>query len=124
VEEYLRLHGAVGCGRLDENTAAVGLAKALFSVCLLHQDEVIGCDRVIGDGGLYFYLQDSIVLPAFQGKGLGKRMMRAIMASSEAHAHPGTFIGLVAAKGVEDFYTQFGFSVRPPERPGMVRIME
>jgi hypothetical protein len=42
VEEYLRLREAVDWGRLDENTAAVGLVKALFSVCLLHQDEVIG----------------------------------------------------------------------------------
>jgi len=116
------LREAVGWGRLDENTAAVGLANALFSVCLLHQDEVIGWGRVIGDAGIYFYLQDIIVLPAFQGKGLGKRIMTAIMAYIEAHAHPGAFIGLMAAKGVEDFYTQFGFSVRLPERPGMFRI--
>ncbi len=122
VEEYLALREAVGWGRLDEQMTARGLARALFTVCLVHEGNVIGCGRVIGDGGLYYYLQDIIVLPAFQGKGLGKRLMKAIMAYLEEHAHPDAFVGLMAAKDVSDFYTQFGFTVRPPERPGMFRL--
>ncbi len=122
VEEYLALREAIGWGRLDEQMTARGLAHSLFTVCLLHEGNVIGCGRVIGDGGLYFYLQDIIVLPAFQGKGLGKRLMKAIMPYVEEHAHPGAFVGLMAAKDVSDFYTQFGFAVRPPERPGMFRL--
>ena len=122
VEEYLALREAVGWGRLDEQMTARGLTNALFTVCALHEGNVIGCGRVIGDGGLYFYLQDIIVLPAFQGKGLGKRLMKAIVAYLEEHALPGAFVGLMAAKGVSNFYTQFGFTVRPPERPGMFRL--
>jgi GNAT superfamily N-acetyltransferase len=122
VEEYLALREAVGWGRLDEQVTAIGLASALFTVCVLHEGNVIGCGRVIGDGGLYFYLQDIIVFPAFQGKGLGKRLMKAILAYLEECVLPGAFVGLMAAKGVSDFYTQFGFAVRPPERPGMFRL--
>ncbi len=99
------------------------LANALFSVCLLL---VRPGHRLWQRGwkcGYLFYLQDIIVLPAFQGKGLGKRIMTAVMAYIEAYAHLGVFIGLIAAKGVEDFYTQFGFSVRPPQRSGMFRII-
>jgi hypothetical protein len=44
-----------------------GLTHALFTVCALYEGNVIGCGRVIGDGGLYFYLQDIMVLPAFLG---------------------------------------------------------
>jgi GNAT superfamily N-acetyltransferase len=124
VEDYLVLREAVGWGRLDEQMTARGLANALFTVCLLHNGKVIGCGRVIGDGGLYFYLQDIIVLPAFQGKGLGRRLMRAILAYLEEHALPGAFVGLMAAKDVSSFYTQFGFALRPPERPGMFRLQE
>jgi GNAT superfamily N-acetyltransferase len=124
VEDYLDLREAVGWGRLDEQMTARGLANALFTVCLLHNDKVIGCGRVIGDGGLYFYLQDIIVLPAFQGKGLGKRLMKAILVYLEEHARPEAFVGLMAAKDVSSFYTQFGFAVRPPERPGMFRLQE
>jgi GNAT superfamily N-acetyltransferase len=78
----------------------------------------------LNTGCLYFYLQDIIVLPAFQGKGLGKRLMNAILAYLEEHAHPGAFVGLMAAKDVSSFYTQFGFAVRPSERPGMFRLHE
>jgi GNAT superfamily N-acetyltransferase len=119
VEEYLALREAVGWGRLDEQMTARGLARALFTACLLHHGKVIGCVRIIGDGGLYFYLQDVIVLPAFQRQGLGKRLMKAILAYLEEHAVPGAFIGLMAATDASSFYTQFGFEVRPPERPGM-----
>lgn len=124
VEEYLALREAVGWGRLDERMTAQGLANALFTVCVLYEGDVIGCGRVIGDGGLYFYLQDIIILPRYQGNGLGKRLMGAIMAYVDAHALPGAFIGLMAAQGVSDFYTPFGFAVRPPERPGMFRLKE
>lgn len=124
VEEYLALREAVGWGRLDDEMAVCALANALFTVCVLHRGEVIGCARVIGDGGIYFYLQDIIVLPAFQRKGLGTRLMEAILAYLDAHARPGAFVGLMAAQGASTFYTSFGFAVRPPDRPGMFRPHE
>jgi GNAT superfamily N-acetyltransferase len=124
VEEYLALREAVGWERLNEQMTARALANALFSVCLLHNGKVIGCGRVIGDGGLHFYLQDIMVQPAYQGKGLGKRLMRAILAYLDEHALPGAFIGLMAANGKSSFYKQFGFAVRPPERPGMFLLRE
>jgi GNAT superfamily N-acetyltransferase len=124
VEEYLTLREAVGWGTTDIQMTARGLANALFSVCVEHEGNVVGCGRVIGDGGLYFYLQDIMVLPEFQGKGLGKRLMTFILDYLEEHATQGAFVGLMAASGVSDFYTQFGFAPRPPERPGMFRVEE
>src|SRR5947199_5443093 len=62
VEEYLALREAVGWERLDEQITARALANALFTVCILHNGKVIGCGRIIGDGGLYFYIQNIIVL--------------------------------------------------------------
>jgi hypothetical protein len=57
-----------------------------------------------------------------QQKGLGKRIMQPILTYLEEHARPGAFVGLMAASGVAEFYTQFGFAVGPPERPGMFRL--
>ena len=121
VEEYLALREGVGWMLFDREMTAQGLAHALFSVCILRQGRVIGCGRVVGDGGLYFYVQDIIILPTFQGEGLGKRLMQAIMVYLDKKAQPGAFIGLMAATGVSDFYTQFGFAVRPSDQPGMFR---
>jgi ribosomal protein S18 acetylase RimI-like enzyme len=122
VEEYQRLREAVGWESVDVEATEIGLRNALFSVCVMHKDKVIGCGRVVGDGGIYFYVQDIIVLPEFQGRGLGRRIMDAVMGHLGSHVHPNAFIGLMAAKGVSGFYEKYGFAERPPDRSGMFRV--
>lgn len=122
VEEYQRLRRAVGWGEMTKEGVATGLPAALYSVVVEHDDDVVGCGRVVGDGGLYFYVQDVIVLPGFQGRGLGGRIMGAVMGYLERTARPGAFVGLMAAEGVEAFYELHGFRRRPDDRPGMFRV--
>jgi ribosomal protein S18 acetylase RimI-like enzyme len=123
-EEYLRLRETVGWGDMDAEATGVGLSTSLFSVCVLFGDEVVGCGRVIGDGGIYFYIQDVIVSPELQGQGIGELIMNALMKYLKAHAHANAFIGLMAAKGRAGFYKRFGFSERPSGAPGMYMVME
>lgn len=121
VEEYQRLRCAVGWSEMSDEAVAAGLPHALYSVVVLHDGEVVGCGRVIGDGGLYFYLQDIALLPEHQGRGLGKRIMDAIIGYLERMAKPGAFIGLMAPQDVAPFYERYGFRVRPERQPGMFR---
>jgi len=74
IEEYQSLREIVGWGNTDAKATEIGLGNSLFSVCVIYKNEIIGCGRVVGDGGIYFYIQDIIVLPEFQRKGIGKRM--------------------------------------------------
>lgn len=74
--------------------------------------------RVIGDG-LYYYIQDLIVHPAHQSKGIGRKTMGMLMQYINSTAPKGSFIGLMAAKGLEKFYLEFGFQKRPDDAPGM-----
>lgn len=122
VEEYQRLRRAVGWGETTDEGIAAGLSNALYAVVLERGGEVIGCGRVVGDGGLYFYVQDVIVLPSFQGRGLGTRIMEGVMGYLERTARPGAFVGLMAAKDVESFYEPYGFRRRPDDQPGMFRV--
>ena len=122
--EYQKLREAVGWGNVDFEATEVGLHNPLFSVCVIYnyEDNVIGCGRVVGDGGIYFYIQDVIVLPEFQGKGIGKRIMASIMDYLKACAPPNAFVGLMAAKGVSKFYERYDFMERPADAPGMFKI--
>ena len=121
-QEFQRLHEAVGWSNVDLASTQLGLGNSLFSVCLMCRDRVVGCGRVVGDGGIYFYIQDVIVLPEYQGRGLGRRIMDAIMGYLATHAQPNAFVGLMAAVDVSGFYERYGFTERPADRPGMCRI--
>lgn len=119
VEEYLALRAAVGWGRRDPEMTARGLANALYTVCLAYQGEIIACGRITGDGGLYYELHDIIVVPAHQGRGVGTRLVLALLAYLRANAGPDAFVSLMAAKGASAFYRRFGFAERPADQPGM-----
>jgi predicted N-acetyltransferase YhbS len=121
VEEYQRLRHAVGWSEMTDEAVAVGLPNALYSVVLELDGEAVGCARIVGDGGLYFYLQDVIVLPELQGRGQGARLMDALMAYLERSATPSAFVGLMAAVGAEPFYERYGFRRRSDQQPGMFR---
>ena len=126
LEEYQRLCRAVGWeeGDIDPKRIEIGLRNSLFSVCAILENKIIGCGRIIGDGGIYFYIQDIIVLPEFQRKGIGGRIMDAIMEYLRAQAPDGAFIGLMAAKGVSKFYERYGFQKRPSDAPGMFHVLQ
>ncbi|MCR5501527.1 MAG: GNAT family N-acetyltransferase [Lachnospiraceae bacterium] len=34
------------------------------------KDEVVGMGRLVGDGVMYWYLQEIVVLPEYQGRGI------------------------------------------------------
>ena len=121
LEEYQRLCRAVGWeeGDIEPKRIEIALRNSLFSVCVILENKVIGCGRIIGDGGIYFYIQDIIVSPEYQRKGIGGRIMDAIMKYLTAHAPDGAFIGLMEAKGVSKFYERYGFQKRPSDAPGM-----
>ncbi len=94
------------------------IGNSLFWVCLYSEETLIGCGRLIGDGAMYFYLQDVIVHPAFQELGLGARIMESINGYIAEHCPAGSTAGLLAAKGKEGFYAKYGFTERDGEPLG------
>jgi ribosomal protein S18 acetylase RimI-like enzyme len=124
VIEYTRLRNLVGWWEVDENATGKALENSLFSVVAIEYGDVIGLGRIVGDGGLYFYIQDLIVHPEFQAKSLGKILMKELMIYITAKAKSGAFVGLMAAKGLEKYYEQFGFKARDKDAPGMYLIIK
>jgi len=124
VSEYKKLRELVGWLEPDENATVIALKNSLFSAVAVEHDVVIGCGRVIGDGGLYFYIQDLIIHPEYQNKSVGKSLMKELMGFIKANAKSGAFVGLMSAKGLEKYYEPFGFKTRDKDAPGMCQIIK
>jgi len=123
VEEYQELRKTTGWNLIEDEIVKIALENNLFSVCVFDGDKLIGMGRVIGDGAIYFYIQDIIVLPEYQGKGVGKLIMNNIELFLNKAANNNSFIGLMAAKDVKEFYNKFGYNERPENRPGMYKTI-
>ena len=116
---YALLRKAVGWDNLDMALIKAGLSNSLYAISAISGEEIIGCGRVVGYGYIYLYIQDLIVLPEWQGEGIGKRLMQKLMEYIGNVAQQNTFVGLMAAEGISGFYEKFGFKERASGKPGM-----
>ena len=122
IATYQLLRVAAGLSAKSTEAAAKGLPNSLFAVQVLLGDEVVGMGRIIGDGGCFFQVVDIAVLPAHQGKGLGKRIMREIMQFIETDVPPSAYVSLIADGQAQDQYAQFGFKHTAPASVGMALV--
>lgn len=124
VDEYQSLRKTTGWDMLDDKVVKRALENDLFSVCVYDNKAPVGMGRVIGDGAIYFYIQDIIVAPEYKGKGIGKLIMEHVEQYINKTANNNSFIGLMAAVGVKEFYYKFGYKERPDNRPGMYKTIK
>ena len=111
IEDYNRLRYTVGWQMIDPPRVQEALSSSLYSVCAVVGGMVIGCGRVIGDGGIYFYIQDVLVEPRFQLQGVGHGIVQRLMAFLDNHAPEGSgaFMGLMTSTSLLEFYGHYGF---------------
>lgn len=122
VEEYQALRGTTGWNILEDEVVEKALQNDLCSVCVMAKNKIVGMGRIIGDGAIYFYVQDIVVAPAYQKKGIGKLIMQHLESFLSKNANRHSFIGLMAAEGVKEFYYQFGYRERLTSSPGMFKV--
>lgn len=116
----LRLEG--GMSGKSHEAATVGLKNSLFAVCIYDNENLIGMGRVIGDGGAFFQIVDIVVKPSYQGRGLGKRVMKEIMNYLDKNTYPGSYVSLIADDPANKLYEQFGFEYTYPKSHGMHKM--
>ena len=110
-EDFIRLRLEAGFMETPMEQAEKALANGLFTASALCGDKIVGMGRLIGDGAMYWYIQDVAVMPEYQGRGIGKAIVTRLISYAEANSLPGSkaSIGLIAAKGKEPFYEKMGF---------------
>jgi len=121
VDEYSRLIAAVGWKPREAAAISSALAGSLFSTCAEIDAVLVGMGRVIGDGGLHYYLTDIVVDPAHQRSGIGSRIVQSLNAFLESIPFKNTWVGVFAVEGTVDFYTRHGYAAQRPSGPAMCR---
>ena len=116
---YCHLRSVSGLSPKTAEAAARGLPNSLFAVQVLQGDEIVGMGRIIGDGGCFYQVVDIAVLPAHQGRGLGKLIMREIMRYIDEQVPPSAYVSLIADGQAQQLYAQFGFTHTAPKSVGM-----
>lgn len=115
VDQFMALFRAVGWeAPLPEQVeTALKNSAATFTAC--DGEQAVGMVRLLGDGGMSWYLKDFAVLPSMQGKGVGRMLMESVEQFIEKNLKDGWAVSLelISAAGKEPFYEKFGFEIRP-----------
>ncbi|MHC5905174.1 GNAT family N-acetyltransferase [Streptomyces sp. S6] len=110
VETFRRLRTDAGLSDKAPEAVALALPNTWYGVVLHHEDDPIGMGRIIGDGGTAFQIVDICVHPAHQGRGLGKRIMAALVEELERRAPATAYVSLIADGPARFLYEKFGFA--------------
>jgi GNAT superfamily N-acetyltransferase len=96
----------------------------LYSVLAKYKKKTIAFARIVGDGKLCFYIQEVIVHPDHQQKGIATNFMKYIFEYFKNNAVKRSYIGVFSGKGLEKFYKKYGFWERPTGEmgPGMMQF--
>jgi GNAT superfamily N-acetyltransferase len=122
-QEYRDLCTAVGwAGVINFEAARTALPNSLYGVVAMHDTRAVGMGRVVGDGAIFYYIQDVAVHPEHQGQGVGKLLLQQLVGYIKCTAPERAFLGLFAASGTQHFYEQFGFRAWP-EMTGMFQVV-
>lgn len=120
VKDYNTLRASVGWGMIPEKQAQNGLSRSDYIIAAKDGDKTVGMSRVLTDGGCVALILDVVVLPEYQGLGIGRALMQSVMEYIHQRIEQDevSHICLMAAKGKEGFYKKFGFDERPNDKSG------
>lgn len=120
VKDYLRLRRNVGWMEIPPEQAQNAINNCFSLISVKFGGETVGMARLLWDGGYCAYLSDVIVDVSHRRKGLASLIITRLTEELQQVLKPGWQVKLMlmAAKGRESFYEQFGFVQRPNENAG------
>ncbi|WP_027722673.1 GNAT family N-acetyltransferase [Maridesulfovibrio zosterae] len=94
----------VGMAYFDNDTHQKAFENSYVTVFIYTDNQLIGFGRALSDGAYQAAIYDVAVIPEYQGMGLGKTLMDALMEKLS-----GCNVILYAAPGKENFYAKQKF---------------
>ena len=80
-KDVLHLYASVGWTAYTDHpdTLREGFSHSLLTLAAFEDDRLVGLIRMVGDGVTVVLIQDLLILPEYQRKGIGTKLMRAAL---------------------------------------------
>lgn len=119
-DEFIELYSSVGWQPPLKEQVSAALANSNFTICVKDNGKPVGMGRTIGDGAISYYIKDVAVLPTYQGKGIGKIIIKGIFdyIKQTTPKGYGVCVELISSENKEAFYEKFGFGKKPGDGMG------
>lgn len=122
-EEHRVLSEAVGWGPfIYRPNVPDQISRLEVTMTAIIDGRAVGAASMAGDGRYIHIIGDVMVLPEFQGRGIGTRLMRALDEWLVANGSRNAFVCLFAAADRLDYYRQFGFNGPEGGLVGMSKV--
>ena len=106
-EAMADLRESVGWNRMEKEYGNP-LMTSFFHIAVYDGDQLVGYVDSVSNGVTDAYIQDLIVRPDYQGKGIGTDLMKKMIASlKEKHIY---MISVIFEESLKPFYDRFGFN--------------
>lgn len=117
VETYVAMRVEAGWRKLGLEQAQIGLDNSAYLISAWDGDRPVGMARVVSDMGYIFKVEDVIVIPEYQGRGIGRSLIENLEEwfAEQKKTRPTMMIDIMAAEGKSGFYEKFGYKVRTDE---------
>lgn len=126
-ELFLELYASVGWEPPCIEQVRTALSNTLATFTAYYKEVPVGMVRLIGDGGMSFYIKDFTVIPEYQSMGVGTLLLNALEDYIKDNIKPGWAVSLelVSSKDAVSFYKKHCFEERPCEwdGPGMFKMI-
>ena len=126
-ELFLQLYTSVGWEPPGIEQVAQALENTVATFTAWEDGRSLGMVRLLGDGGMSYYIKDFAVRPECQGRGVGAALMDSVEQYIRSQLREGWAVSLelISTKEAVGFYQKRGFEERPCERdgPGMFRMI-
>lgn len=80
-EEILRLYASVGRTAYTDHPKVLrkGFENSMLTLAAYESEQLLGLIRAVGDGFTIVFVQDILVFPKHQRKGIGSALLKAIL---------------------------------------------
>jgi ribosomal protein S18 acetylase RimI-like enzyme len=102
---------------LDVDRLYAAISNTWYMVSAYDNGNLVGFGRVISDGTLHAMITEVIILPQYQGKGIGSNIVNDLV--EKCQKNDMIHILLISASGKAGFYEKHGFIRRSDAMPGM-----